>query len=323
MNTGNLVTTNKVEIITDIIYTIPNGSPQILDLYLPIGIERPLPVIIWLHGGGWRFGDRKLAPNLSYYFAVRGFAMVSIDYRLSGEAVWPAQIHDVKTAIRWVRSVGKEYGLDVNNIGLWGSSSGGHLASLAGTTGSGTLEGAGEYLEESSDVQAVAVGYGPTDFLQIEDHKALLSETVSTDPESVRIPEGISMRSSEANSFESLLMGAVITSCPERVREANPITYVKSGTPPFLLMHGTSDTAVPTHQSEILYNALAKKRNDVTLILIEGLGHGFLNQNDFDKGEPRKKAVFHAQGGENKKILNCPPFSFKTIEEFFYKHLCK
>ena len=321
MNKSVNTATFKVEIIRDLTFTTPNGSPQMLDLYLPIGIERPLPVIIWLHGGGWRFGDRKLAPDLSCYFAERGFAMVSIDYRLSGEAVWPAQIHDVKTAIRWVRSVGKEYGLDGDNIGLWGSSAGGHLASLAGTTGSGTLEGTGEYLEELSDVQAVVVGYGPTDLLQIEDHKAQL-ENVSTDPESVRIPEGISMKTSDANSFESLLMGAAITSCPERVREANPITYVKSELPPFLLMHGTSDTAIPTHQSEILYKALAEKGNDVTLYLIEGLGHGFLNRNDFGKGEPRKVEVFHARGGASETVENSPSLTFETIEDFFRKHLC-
>jgi len=158
-----------VKIIPNIAYATPNGSLQLLDLYLPQGIEGALPVIIWLHGGGWRVGDRKLAPDLSCYFAKLGFAMVSIDYRLSGEALFPAQIHDVKTAIRWVRETADQYGFDRERIGLWDSSAGGHLAALAGVTEGNVLEGENkEYENQSSHVQTVVVGYGPTDFLQME-----------------------------------------------------------------------------------------------------------------------------------------------------------
>src|SRR5580692_6078407 len=118
---------------------------MLADVYLP-DAEPPLPVIIWLHGGGWRFGDRRLAPDLTRHFASRGFAMVSIEYRLSGQAVFPAPLEDVKAAVRWVRSAAERYGFDADHIGLWGSSAGGHLAALAA-------------LCEPGAVQAVVNGY--------------------------------------------------------------------------------------------------------------------------------------------------------------------
>src|SRR5262245_39122988 len=125
----------SVEFIADLVYTSPNGQPQLLDLYLPVDRLGLLPVIIWLHGGGWRHGDRRLCPNLSRYFAERGFAMASIDYRLSGEATFPAQVHDVKAAIRWIRAHAEVYGLDSQRLGLWGSSAGAHLGALVALTG--------------------------------------------------------------------------------------------------------------------------------------------------------------------------------------------
>ncbi len=128
-----------VKVMADLEFAAPNGKPLLLDLYLPVGVDKPLPVIVWLHGGGWRIGDRKLGPDFRVRFAERGYAMASIEYRLSGEALFPAQIHDVKAAIRWLRSVANEYGLDSGHIGLWRSSAGGHLAALAGTTGEGIL----------------------------------------------------------------------------------------------------------------------------------------------------------------------------------------
>jgi acetyl esterase/lipase len=124
----------SVEVLADLVYAEINGRQLLADLYLPKNKKEPRPVIIWLHGGGWRFGDRKLGPDFSKYFASQGFVMVSIDYRLSDEDIFPAQIHDVKTAIRWVKSIAEQYGLDGNNIGLWGSSAGGHLAALATVT---------------------------------------------------------------------------------------------------------------------------------------------------------------------------------------------
>ncbi len=307
-----------VEIIRDLVYAMPEGSPQRLDLYLPQEIERPLPVIIWIHGGGWRFGSRHLAPDLSRYFAERGFAMASIDYRLSSEATFPAQIHDVKAAIRWVRAVADQYGLDGEHIALWGSSAGGHLAALAGTTGSGTLEGESiEHAEQSSDVQAVVDGYGPTDFLQQDEHRDPTGAP-SDDPESIQLSPG--KRSADPDSFESLLLGAPIQTRLDLVQQANPITYVRSGMPPFLILHGLSDTAVPAHQSELLYEALAAAGNDVTLCLIKGLGHGFLNRNNFGEDGPRPVTIRSTQKGGLEQVADGAPVTFDIIEAFFRQH---
>lgn len=308
-----------VDIVVDLVYATPGDRPLLLDLYLPQGIERPLPVIIWLHGGGWRIGDRRLGPNLSRYFAERGFIMASIDYRLSAEAIFPAQIHDVKAAIRWLRMVADQYGIDGGRVGLWGSSAGGHLAALAGITGSGTLED--EHLANialSGDVQAVVDGYGPTDFFQQDEHRDPLGKP-SDDPESIQMPVG--KRSADPDSFESLLLGAPIQTRPDLVQQANPITYVKHGTPPFLILHGLSDTAVPAHQSELLYNALAAGGNDATLCLITGLGHGFLNRNDFDKDPLRPVTVQRTRGSSTEQETKGPAVTFATIEAFFRKHL--
>ena len=303
--------------VTDLVYSSPNGRPLLADLYLPQGIERSLPVILWLHGGAWRFGDRKLGPDLTRYFAQSGFAMASIDYRLSTETTFPAQIEDVKTAIRWLRSIAARYRLDEEQVGLWGSSSGGHLAVLAATSGRGTFESA-EHSDYSSSVQAVVDGYGPIDFLQMDSHRDP-SGKPSDDPESIQLPVG--MRTADADSPESLLLGAPIQTCPDRVREANPITYAKAGLPPFLILHGLSDTVVPVHQSELLYSALAGYGNDVTLCLVEGLGHGFLNRNNFDQGRPRRTMVRSQSGGRPEQAADGPVASFEEIEGFFKKHL--
>ena len=121
----------EVQVFRDLVYSHAGGSPRLADLYLPQGVAGRLPVIVWVHGGGWRFGDRHLSPDLTRWFAARGFAMVTFDYRLSGEAIFPAPVIDLKTVIRWVRSVADQYGLDPEAIGLWGSSAGSQLSAIA------------------------------------------------------------------------------------------------------------------------------------------------------------------------------------------------
>jgi acetyl esterase/lipase len=307
-----------VKVVDDLEFAAPNGKPLLLDLYLPVDVDKPLPVIVWLHGGGWRIGDRKLGPDFRVLFAERGYAMASIEYRLSGEALFPAQIHDVKAAIRWLRSVANEYGLDSGHIGLWGSSAGGHLAALAGTTGEGILEdlelGCADF---SSEVQAVVDGYGPTDFLQLDAYNKEIAVSIDTESELLKPPG----QHEAADSPESQLLGAPILSVPHLVREANPITYVKSGLPPFLLMHGLNDTAVTAHQSELLYEALIAKGNEATLCLIEGLGHAFFNKSELDDKEPYSASIRRAGDGETEYIRNREIRIFEMVEEFFQKHL--
>src|SRR5829696_2873512 len=119
-----------VRLIRDLEYATPAGASLRADLHLPDPARIPAPAIVWIHGGGWRFGNRRVGPGLSRFFAARGFAMAAIDYRLTRRAIFPALIEDVKTAIRWLRSVSPSYGIDGARIGLWGASSGGHLAAL-------------------------------------------------------------------------------------------------------------------------------------------------------------------------------------------------
>ncbi|PGV53845.1 alpha/beta hydrolase [Bacillus sp. AFS037270] len=308
-----------VEIITDLVYAEINGRQLLADLYLPKMKKEPLPVIIWLHGGGWRFGDRKLGPDFTRYFASKGYAMVSIDYRLSDEAIFPAQIHDVKTAVRWVKTIAGEYGLDRNKIGLWGSSAGGHLAALAATTKPNEFIGENPlYPEMTSDVQAVVIGYGPVDFLQIDEQRELYG-IIEEDPESVQIPKD--KKTSDPDSFESLFLGAPILTCPERVKEANPLIYVKESLPPFLIKHGLSDVAVPAHQSKLLYQELADKKNNVSLYLINGLGHGFLNRTNLDEGGPRIAKYYASKNGVEEIVEGMDLLIFDTIEDFFRREL--
>lgn len=308
----------SVEFVPDIVYATPNGRSLHLDVYLPREGKRPLPVIIWLHGGGWRFGDRRLAPDLKRYFAQLGFAMVSIDYHLSEEAIFPAPVHDVKAAIRWVRAHAAQYGLDGQRIGLWGSSAGAHLGLLVALSGAEALEAADvAHAEQSVTVQAMVDGYGPTDFSQMDAQRQPIPPE-EDDPESIRVPPG--KKTADPDSFESLLIGAPICERPDLVQAANPVRYAGPVAPPTLILHGLSDGAVPAHQSELLYDALAAHDNDVTLYLVKGLGHGFLNRNEFDQPPPLA-TVRKNRPGQAEEVQTDAPLTFGTIEAFFRQHL--
>ena len=306
-----------VDVILDQVFSSPNGRSLMADLYLPRAPLQPLPVIVYLHGGGWRIGDRRLAPDLKRFFARSGFAMVSIEYRLSGEAIFPAALEDVKTAVRWLKSCAARYGLNPGRVGLWGSSAGGHLASLCAATGPGAYEGSG-FDDQSSSVQAVVDGYGPTDFLQEDAHRDPQGKP-SDDPESLQLPKG--KHSSDPDSLEALFLGAPIQTVPELVAKANPITYIRPGTPPHLIMHGMSDTMVPHNQSELLFSALAQSGSEASLMLVEKLGHGFFDRNDLDDSGARDVRVWRCEGG-----VTCGPAAerhllFDVVETFFGRHL--
>jgi acetyl esterase/lipase len=315
-NAGAAATTR----VDDVLFATEDGVALHADLHLPRRIDgRPSPVIVWVHGGAWRFGDRRLAPDLSRFFAARGFAMASIDYRLSTQALFPAPVLDVKTAVRWLRSVAPVYGFDIDRIGLWGSSSGGHLAALAALSGPGVFEeAASPYGGYSSDVGAFVDGYGPTDFLQIDAHRAP-DGTPSDDPESILLPPGL--RSSLPESPESRLLGAPIETCPERVHAANPIAYAKRGAPAALILHGASDTTVPVHQSVLLYDALAALDNRVSLTIVDGLGHGFLNRSHLDDGPPRGLTTRTHVPGRGEQLVHESGQVFGIVEAFFRQFL--
>ncbi|SPJ33778.1 alpha/beta hydrolase [Kushneria phyllosphaerae] len=301
--------------VLDVTYATPGGQALKADLYLPTATGTPPPVIMFLHGGGWKFGDRRLAPDLARYFAYEGFAMISIDYRLSGQAPFPAAVEDVKTAIRWVRSEAATYGYDADHLGLWGSSAGSHLATLAVTSGPEHFR-SGPYLEENEQVQAVVDGYGPTDFLRQDEYRDL-NGTPSDDPESIQMPPG--KFSADADSMESLFIVAPINEAPERVAAANPITYVTAGLPPMLILHGLSDTAVPWQQSRLLFEALSRTGNPATLGLIEGLGHGFFNRNTLDDDGPHTIHLYRSDAPDRAQVEAHDVFGL--VEAFFRDNL--
>lgn len=239
----------------DLPYVTTGHERQKLDLYLPQS-DKPLPLIIWIHGGAWLAGSKTDFVPLDCL--TDGYAVASINYRLSQHAIFPAQIQDCKAAVRWLRANAQNYNLDPNHFGAWGFSAGGHLVALLGTAGDVNEFDVGENLSQSSSVQAVVDYFGPTDFLQMEAH---------------RLPN--SMIHSEPDSPESKLIGGNIQDNPEKVACANPITYITSDDPPFFIVHGDNDPLVPHHQSELFEAALKKANVPVTFYTVKGGGHGF------------------------------------------------
>jgi acetyl esterase/lipase len=187
----------------------------------------------------------------------QGYAVASINYRLSQDAVFPAQIQDCKSAVRYLRANAQKYNLDPNRFAVWGSSAGGHLVAMLGTTGDMNEFDVGENLSVSSRVQAVVDYFGPTDFLQMEEH---------------RLPNG--MVHNSPDSPESKLIGGNIQDNPEKAAKANPITYITKDDPPFLIIHGDMDPLVPHHQSELLEAALKKAGVPVLFYTVKDGGHG-------------------------------------------------
>lgn len=241
------------------------SKAQQLDIYLPNEGDGPFPVIISIHGGAFMFGDKadgQLNPMLEGL--QRGYAVVSINYRLSGEALFPKNIQDVKAAIRWVRANASTYKINPEKVAIWGGSAGGNLAALAGTSGDvKELEDLSlGNPNQSSRVQAVVDWFGPTNFLLMDEQ---LKATGNGKPDH-----------SEANSPESKLMGQKITEIPEKVQLANPETYISKDDPPFFIEHGTKDQIVPTQQSENfaakLTSILGKEK--VSIHLLQGAKHG-------------------------------------------------
>lgn len=243
-------------------------AQQRLDLYLPSSGSGPFPLIVWVHGGGWRTGSKVLDATASQRrLLTAGYAVASIGYRLSGVAKWPAQIHDVKAAVRHLRANATRYFVDSARVGAWGSSAGGHLVAVLGTSGGvAALEGAAiGNAGVSSRVRAVADWFGPTDFNQMD---AQLAAVGCHPPGTVLY--GL------PNSQVSELLGAPIGTVPALVAQANPITHVTSDDPPFYIQHGTADCVVPRGQSELLRTALvaAIGQSNVSFNLLAGAGHG-------------------------------------------------
>jgi acetyl esterase/lipase len=246
---GEISIPKGVKSYVDLQYVANGHGRQRLDLYIPEKAAGPLPLIIWVHGGGWALGNKSNPPP-PLPLTAKGFAMASIDYRLSQHALFPAQIEDCKAAVRWLRANAARYNLDPEHFAAWGSSAGGHLVAMLGTTGDVREFDVKENLDQSSRVQAVVDWFGPTDFLKMGgDHN-------------------------QPDSFESQLIGGPVQQNKEKANRANPIAYISSSTPPFLIMHGTNDTTVPINQSELLAAALKKAGTEVKMVRVSGARHG-------------------------------------------------
>lgn len=255
------VSGQEYQIITDIPYTDSLiSNKQKLDLYIPDS-DKPVPCLVWIHGGAWLAGSKDGLAQEIDTLLYHGFAIASIGYRLSSESIFPAQIHDCKTAIRFLKENGSKYNIDSTRIAVAGSSAGGHLASLTGTSSHiQSLEDKSlGSTQVSSRVHAVIDFYGPTDFLIMDE-----------------LPEGCQdpMIHSDPNSPESLLLGCNIEDCPDKVKMANPITYISRDDPPFLIFHGTSDCTVTPGSSILLEKQLRKEGVNVKLHLLPDAGHG-------------------------------------------------
>jgi len=241
---------------------------QKLDIYLPDEGDGPFPVIVSIHGGGFMGGDKGDMPVMPMLEGLkRGYAVIAVNYRLSGEARFPALIHDGKAALRWIRANARRYHLDPDRIAAWGGSAGAYLATMLGVS-AGVPELEDLTLgnpEQPANVQAVVSWFTPTHFLKMDEQLAASG-----------LPSPPGMEHNGANSPESLLLGAQITRIPERVKAANPETYVTSSAPPFFLQHGTLDAVVPAQGSIRLAARLEKAlgKGKVKLELLEGAGHG-------------------------------------------------
>jgi acetyl esterase/lipase len=247
----NAVAEKQPVSVWDLTYSRPSDRDLQLDVHLPAG-RGPWPVIVWIPGGGWRTHSRLWTP---YHFAHRwGFAVVGIDYRTTAEAIAPANVHDCKAALRWVRDHAGEYGFDITRLGVWGSSAGGHLAAMLGmSVGVRALEGVDD---PGVPVKAFVDFCGPSDLARIGQPamKAL----------SPRLYE-----------VTAALLGGPVEDRGELAKLVSPLTYVSRNTPPALIVHGVDDATVPLIESSSLYDAMREAGANVQYTALPGIGHGW------------------------------------------------
>jgi acetyl esterase/lipase len=250
---------------------VPGFRPLELDLYLPPAAASPPPVIVHVHGGGWRRGSRRHPlPRVGADFygrlAARGFAVAAIDYRLSGEARYPAAVEDVRAAVGWLRDQAAEYGMDPGRVFLWGDSAGGHLALMTALTG--------------SEVQGVVAWFPVTDLAGLASDVAAAGGKPDPGPE----------------SREALFLGAPAASVPDLAREASPVNHAGAAAPPVLLLHGAVDDMVPPAQSIRLAGALTAAGATVELELVPGATHFWNGAEDVPAIVRRSVEFLRARG---------------------------
>lgn len=237
----------------DVVYATADGKDLKLDIYLPAGVTAPV-LLVWVHGGAWRNGSKEGVPKV---FVENGIATASLDFRQSTEARFPAQIHDIKAAIRFLRAKASEYKYNADRIAIAGSSSGGHLAALVGVSnGNAALEGTvGNHLKESSDVHAILDYFGASNLTTI------LAQST---------PHGLNVRKPALE----LLLGALPDQTLELAKLASPVFHIDKNDPPLLIFHGDQDPQMPINQSHELEGQYKKLNLDVHFEVVYGAAHG-------------------------------------------------
>jgi acetyl esterase/lipase len=224
-----------------------------LDIARPEKLDKPAPCIVFIHGGGWRGGSRKAHSQHICDFAAKGYVVASVQYRLSDVAIWPAQIEDVKCAIRYLRANADKHKLDPNKIGAVGFSAGAHLSMLLGTMDKKDgLEGSGGHADQSSKVNAVVAFFGPTD----------LSAEFPAKP--LDVPTLIDQ-----------FLGSKPADKPQTAKAASPITYVDKDDAPTLIYHGSKDRLVPHTQAYAMADAMSKAGMPGRVEILVGADHGW------------------------------------------------
>ncbi|HJU42798.1 MAG TPA: alpha/beta hydrolase [Vicinamibacterales bacterium] len=292
----------------------PGSSGHKLDLYLPAAPTESVPVVIWTGGSAWMADTGK---NSAGPFAAQlnplGYAVAGVSIRSSSQVTFPGQVHDIKAAIRWLRAHAAQYRLDANRIAIMGNSSGGWTAAMAALTGdTPELEGSIGATGVSSKVSAGVAFFPPTNFAVMDEWALQRCNPAS---KTALCHDG-------EDSPESRLLGCAIQACPDRVKAADPATYVTAGDPPLMILHGNSDPLVPHNQGERLYMALNKACLEGVFISLPKAGHGpvraFLTDDTV-----RESATIRSTAAAGCNVTNPTPYvpTWKTVTEFLDRHL--
>lgn len=254
--TLNIVTSNSFQFLpvsnalSDVTYCTVNNTELKMDMYFPIKFDsNPSPVLVYVHGGAWLFGNKEINTGRADFpeLLSRGYVIASVNYRLAPDYQFPAQIEDVKCAVRYLRANAEKYNIDPNYIGAWGDSAGGHLVSLLALTNRSAGFDTGQYLEYSSSIQAVVDYFGPTNL---------------TNPNFYNI--------------YAIALDQIFGSY-ENMINASPVKYVTNSSPPFLIFQGDRDIVVFQSQSEELYDKLKENNVTASLVIVNGASHGFMS----------------------------------------------
>ena len=237
-----------------VVYCTNAGVPLTMDIYRPGQVgTTPTPAVLYVHGGGWEHGSSSLGginASIEQMLMQQGILVAAVNYRLAPQYLWPAQIDDVKCAVRYLRANAHQYGIDPTRIGAWGGSAGGHLVSMLGTAGPSAGFDTGQYLQQSSSLQAVVDMFGPADLT-----------AGGWGP--------------SATSVIQQVFGAAPGQQDSGLAHASPVTYIQPSDPPFLIFHGTRDAVVPPAQSQELASRLQAAGVSATLVMVQNGGHGF------------------------------------------------